>query len=198
MSDTKEYLKKYYQRNKEKILANHKQWRKDNQEYIKKWNKENKEYWKKWQNDNKEYYREYHKKWLENNFKHIKEYIKKYQKIWRRKNPEYMEIWAKTEKGKANNQRGNTKIRAGEIEIINTLNFDEWLNILKEYNYHCAYCGKEFGLFRRPERDHIIPISKGGNNTKDNIIPACKSCNSKKGNKIYEKGGIIFLENNKS
>ena len=35
-----------------------------------------------------------------------------------------------------------------------------------------------------PTRDHIIPISKGGNNVKENIVPAYRSCNSKKHNKL--------------
>ena len=46
------------------------------------------------------------------------------------------------------------------------------------------YEDKEFNLFDRPTRDHVIPISKGGNNTKENIVPACGSCNSKKKDKI--------------
>lgn len=68
--------------------------------------------------------------------------------------------------------------------IINTLTSEEWLNILKKYNYKCAYCGTEFDENILPEKDHIIPISKGGNNTKENIVPACRSCNAKKGSKI--------------
>ena len=72
-------------------------------------------------------------------------------------------------------------------EIINTLTSNEWLGILKKYYWRCAYCGKEFDLFNRPTRDHIIPISKGGDNVKENIVPACKSCNSKKYNKIIKE-----------
>ena len=70
--------------------------------------------------------------------------------------------------------------------IINTLTYKEWLNILKKYNYKCAYCGVKFTKKIKPTKDHIIPISKGGHNTKDNVVPACKSCNSKKWSKIIK------------
>ncbi|MCK4464389.1 MAG: HNH endonuclease [Bacteroidales bacterium] len=40
-------------------------------------------------------------------------------------------------------------------------------------------------MFNRETKDHVIPISKGGDNTKENIVPACQSCNSKKFNKIF-------------
>lgn len=73
--------------------------------------------------------------------------------------------------------------------VINTLTAKEWIDILKEYKFKCAYCGKEFNLFDRPTRDHVIPISKGGHNTKENVVPACGSCNSKKHDKLLIKKG---------
>jgi 5-methylcytosine-specific restriction endonuclease McrA len=107
-----------------------------------------------------------------------------YNKQWRIKNKdkmlEYQKKYTLTEKGKASRQRSDCKRRAIDKNIINTLTSDEWLNILKEYNYKCAYCGCEFNENNMPTREHIIPVSKGGQNVKENIIPACISCNSKK------------------
>ena len=144
MFDEKGYLKKYYQNNKEKIIARSMRWQKDNPEKA-----------------------------------------NGYTRKWAKNNPVYHRKWLKTEKGKANNQRGSFKRRTRKREIINTLTAEEWLNILKQHNFRCAYCGKNlFTLFTRPERDHIIPINKGGNNTKENIVPACRGCNAKKHNKI--------------
>ena len=90
----------------------------------------------------------------------------------------------KTEKGKACNQRARTLRRTKEKTILNTLSFSEWLDILIEYENKCAYCGTKFNDNNRSQRDHIIPISKGGDNTKENVVPSCGSCNSKKGGRL--------------
>jgi 5-methylcytosine-specific restriction endonuclease McrA len=92
--------------------------------------------------------------------------------------------WKKTEKGKASEQRYKSKRRTRESEVPNTLTFGEWLDILEKYNYKCAYCGNQLGNGNPPERDHKIPVSRGGNNTKDNIVPSCRNCNSKKGGRL--------------
>ena len=198
--------KQYYQKNKDKIIKQAKQWNKDNSEKVKKTSikyyqkhKDNPQY--------KEYCIERDKKYRENNPEKEKERYKKYynenkEKIlathkkqknnpeyyeqWRKKNPEYNKNWSKTEKGKACKQRSKTKRRVNEKNIINTLTAEEWVDILKEYHFKCAYCNKEFTLFDRETRDHIIPISKGGNNVKENVVPACRVCNSKKNNKILK------------
>jgi 5-methylcytosine-specific restriction endonuclease McrA len=175
-----DYRNEYYERNKKKVKEQNKNWRKGHPEYdiiyLGKYREENKErlsiQHKKWRENNPEH----HKKWQENNLDKLQEIIKKYNK---------------TEKGKANAQRVQSKRRANEREIINTLTYQEWLDILKGYKYECAYCNKKFDLFNKPERDHVIPISKGGNNIKENIVPACKSCNSSK----QSKDLIIFNKN---
>jgi 5-methylcytosine-specific restriction endonuclease McrA len=46
-------------------------------------------------------------------------------------------------------------------------------------------------------KDHFIPKSKGGSNSKDNIVCSCIPCNNKKGNflaAVSTKGDIIFGE----
>jgi hypothetical protein len=44
----------------------------------------------------------------------------------------------------------------------------------------CEYC-RDALLGKRPEIDHIVPRSKGGQNTLDNLALACPSCNGNKG-----------------
>ena len=115
-----------------------------------------------------------------------KEYRKnnpEYKAKWRAEHPGWDSAWQRTEKGKAANQRLHSKRRTRESKILNTLTSKEWLDILQEYNYKCAYCGCELNSSNPPERDHIVPISKGGNNTKENIVPACRSCNARKGDR---------------
>jgi 5-methylcytosine-specific restriction endonuclease McrA len=172
----KEYSKRYYPKNKIKILKYGKQWRENNPEYAK-------EYMEQWRLEHPENSKEYYQ-----NHKII---ILEYGKQWRKDNPGkgliYNKKFRKTEKGKVSRQRNNSKKQAKGREIINTLTFNEWIEILKQYHFRCAYCNKEFDLFIKPTIDHIIPISKGGDNIKENILPACQSCNSKKNNKILRE-----------
>src|SRR5438132_2828315 len=44
-------------------------------------------------------------------------------------------------------------------------------------SYFCAYC-KEAAA---EVVEHVIPLSRGGENRRENVVPACRSCNSKKG-----------------
>lgn len=55
----------------------------------------------------------------------------------------------------------------------------EWHELCEKYNNKCLCCGEKKPL----TRDHVIPISIGGDNNISNIQPLCKSCNSKKGKK---------------
>lgn len=59
------------------------------------------------------------------------------------------------------------------------LTTQEWDWIKARYYHRCAYCRQIKPL----TKDHVLPLSKGGQHTKANIIPACKSCNSRKGNR---------------
>lgn len=160
----KKSMKKYYEKNREDILKYNKGWREKNKERLS-------EYTKKRYEKNKEYWKNYHEKNREE--KLIK--MKEYRKGKRKKFNEYSRIWAKTENGKATNQRRHVARQAREKNIINTLTAQEWLDILEKHNYRCAYCDVEFNCELLPEKDHIIPISKVGHNTKENVVPACRS-----------------------
>lgn len=45
----------------------------------------------------------------------------------------------------------------------------------------CLYCGNEFQE-KDLSRDHVVPVSKGGEDTWTNVVTACKRCNARKGN----------------
>jgi 5-methylcytosine-specific restriction endonuclease McrA len=59
--------------------------------------------------------------------------------------------------------------------------------------YVCAYCGGHFPNYNNLSRDHIIPKSKGGENTWMNVVTACKDCNAKKGHKLLKECGLELL-----
>lgn len=56
----------------------------------------------------------------------------------------------------------------------------------------CTYCDawhtKWANDWKSSVGDHVVPISKGGNDYLENLVPCCRSCNSSKGNRIlYEE-----------
>lgn len=62
--------------------------------------------------------------------------------------------------------------------------------VFKRDNFTCQYCGK-----KSPDVilhvDHIIPVSKGGNNDLINLITACKDCNLGKSDRKLKDLSVI-------
>lgn len=63
----------------------------------------------------------------------------------------------------------------------------DWEELRKTYDGKCAYCK----VAPSTDRDHVVPLSKGGTNDISNILPACKSCNCRKSNKSLEQWQLI-------
>lgn len=62
-------------------------------------------------------------------------------------------------------------------------------------NYTCQYCGKndrQLGSRNELTRDHIIPRSRGGQDTWTNCVTACSRCNAKKDNKTPAEAGLTL------
>lgn len=95
--------------------------------------------------------------------------------------------YANTEKGKLyfskEAHRYITRLYGRKIE--HTLTIDEWKSILEGQCNRCAICNVDFDFMITPEKDCIIPMSKGGALTFDNTQALCKHCNSVKRTKIY-------------
>ncbi len=58
----------------------------------------------------------------------------------------------------------------------------------------CAYCGHRFHLDELT-REHIVPTSRGGQDSWMNCITACRPCNGRKGNRMPEEArmGLLYL-----
>ena len=56
----------------------------------------------------------------------------------------------------------------------------------------CAYCGQHFG-FEDLTREHIVPVSRGGQDSWMNCITACKACNGRKGSRMPEEAHMALL-----
>jgi len=60
---------------------------------------------------------------------------------------------------------------------------EEWEELKKRFSYTCQVCGRKEPETKMTE-DHIIPLSKGGDDSIGNIQPLCKLCNSIKNNRV--------------
>lgn len=57
----------------------------------------------------------------------------------------------------------------------------------------CQYCTKLLSV-KTATLDHIVPRSKGGQNTFENTVCCCTGCNSKKANISLEDSGMKLLK----
>ncbi len=62
--------------------------------------------------------------------------------------------------------------------------------IYKRDNHECVYCGTKQDL----SIDHVIPRSRGGDNSWGNLVSCCKKCNSKKGNRTPEEANMKVIK----
>jgi hypothetical protein len=76
------------------------------------------------------------------------------------------------------------KLRDGEISISGTMR--EWERE-QELPKECVFCRLPSDL----TTDHLIPKSRGGDDSADNVVLACQSCNTSKGDKgVFEWLGL--------
>lgn len=50
----------------------------------------------------------------------------------------------------------------------------------------CAHCGKPMEIDGEFTLEHVIPLAKGGTNTKDNLVALCETCNKAKGDNVVD------------
>lgn len=137
---------------------------------------------------NVEKVREATRKWREENKEHLAEYAKQQ---WanpetRAKKQEWHRAWTERNRERVIAKSIDLMHRGRVLspELAGTFSLDEWKAMLDDYDHRCGYCGKG-GV--RLDRDHIVPLSRGGRHDASNIIPACRSCNMRKGAKLVSE-----------
>lgn len=63
-------------------------------------------------------------------------------------------------------------------------------------DYHCQYCGRHRRELKGREfltRDHVLPTSRGGENTWENVVTACSPCNNRKGDRTPAEARMPLL-----
>jgi 5-methylcytosine-specific restriction endonuclease McrA len=60
--------------------------------------------------------------------------------------------------------------------------------IYKRDGHKCQYCGSTKQL----TIDHIIPRSRGGQDTWENLVVACMPCNTRKSDKLLEETNLVL------
>jgi len=63
-------------------------------------------------------------------------------------------------------------------KVDHDLTDDQWQALVDHWE-GCAYCGTADAS---PQRDCVLPISRGGRYTLANVVPTCRSCNASKCN----------------
>jgi 5-methylcytosine-specific restriction endonuclease McrA len=60
--------------------------------------------------------------------------------------------------------------------------------VLRRDKHQCGYCGAFAGTV-----DHILPLSRGGQNTWLNTVACCAACNTRKSDRTPEEAGMPLL-----
>lgn len=62
--------------------------------------------------------------------------------------------------------------------------------------YRCQYCGRHRSELAHRQfltRDHVQPLSQGGDNTWTNVVTACSACNNRKADRMPRQAGMRLL-----
>ena len=67
-------------------------------------------------------------------------------------------------------------------------------------DYSCQYCGRHRSELKGRQfltRDHILPLSRGGDNSWENVVASCSPCNNRKGNRLPNEAGLKLISDPK-
>lgn len=159
----REYNKKYYKDNKERLIICVKEYAKKNKEKKAQDNR-------KWKIKNREKLRAYMHEYSQQYYKQNKEKVDARNIKYYYENKEKFALYVATRKGRSK-------------KVIVSLTPDDWQDCLEYFDYKDAYTGLPMKTI---SQDHVIPLFEGGNYTRQNIIPCENSINKSKGTSDME------------
>jgi hypothetical protein len=89
---------------------------------------------------------------------------------------ERQRAWLSSNRDKDAQRRVRRRARKQGARVCD-FNETQWREIVAYFGGRCAYCGEPSG---RLEREHMQPLSRGGEHTAANIVPSCRTCNASK------------------
>lgn len=163
------------------------QWQKDNPDKVK-------AYSKKYEDANREKRREKNRKWSKEN----SEYELRRHKEWAKNNPERVKERNKKNYDKHRDMYIYLANRRRATRLKSNTEYYAAKEVIQAYGSDCHICGKKIDLDapRRPKftgdvsfhmglhLDHLVPLSRGGEDTIKNVRPAHAICNLQKGNRL--------------
>ena len=166
--------KEYFEQNKDICHKRSNKYKEEHKEELKEYGKiYHKENYHKFKDTRKEYNKQYYQEHKEE----IKQRTKKYEK-------------ENIDKLRYKKIERTNKRRTLKKKLLATLTIAQWEKIKKDFNYKCAYCGKDEEkhlneINQLLQQEHFIALTKGGEYSHNNIIPSCEFCNCSKNNKDF-------------
>lgn len=184
----KDYQKHWYAINRDRVRKRTGQYAKDNRDKVnaaqKKWHRANPKkasvYAKRWRTIHPEEKRADGERWREKNPAYFKSYreanrdrLLEQDRCYREANPDKV-------------LEGSRRRRTRKISAEGSFTETEFQELLQKYDNQCLCCKQPFTEDNPPQRDHIVPLSKGGTDFIENVQCLCRLCNQRKHTAIID------------
>lgn len=127
-----------------------------------------------WYVANSERHKAYSRAWYAANSERAKAVVSSYQRAHPERVKAWKSAWSRAHPEEVVQYALNYRARRRGAPGRHSL--QEWKEKCELLGNVCFYCGEAGPL----ERDHNVPLTRGGSDSIDNILPACRPCNAKK------------------